>query len=422
MISRRTFVQMGLFGSISILVNCKSQSVEKPVTAKVKTEPTSARQLLGPSEPIKVEPLSKDVFTKRQTAAQKIMAEARLSCLFLTPSNNLYYLSGIRVGHSERLIALVLPRQGDPVLICPYFEEERLRKLGAVGDVQTWQEDEDPYRLVKNILIKLKVQNKRIGLESTADFDTSLNLKRVVPGASLLSGSAVLDTMRMIKSEQEVEFITKAAQGTEQAINRMFLTLVPGLTERDVANELSMEMKRLGGESGGGIVQFGPASAMPHAAPGNTPLEIGHVVLADVGMRIQGYTSDITRTAVFKRADADVEKIYDIVLKAQRAGQAAAQPGVTCESVDQAARRVIDDAGYGQYFTHRLGHGIGLDGHEKPYLVKGNKIKLQPGMTVTIEPGIYLPGKFGVRIEDDFVITEDGCKPLSTMENTLRII
>ncbi|MBI4481966.1 MAG: aminopeptidase P family protein [Acidobacteria bacterium] len=372
-------------------------------------------------EPIRSEPLPRSEFQERMDRAQGEMRHLGMVGLFVTPGTNLYYLSGISVGRSERLIALLLPSRGKPVVVCPLFEEERIRSQSVVEEVLTWQEHEAPFRLVQRAARRAGLAAGTIGVEPTTHYDTFLELRRHLAGYDFTDGNRVLQPLRMVKSEGELAYLRLAAQGTQRAIQKVWSTLVPGLRESDLAREISEEMRKIGGP-GGGLVQFGPGSAIPHGAPGDRPLDRGQAVLIDVGMRVQGYTSDLTRTGAFKEASDELRRVFDLVLRAQRAGQQAARSGATCESVDAAARKVIQDGGYGPHFTHRLGHGLGLDGHEHPYLVRGNRLRLLPGMTVTIEPGIYLPGKFGIRIEDDFVIASEGALPLSELMEALPIL
>src|SRR5437773_1796514 len=222
------------------------------------------------------------------------------------------------------------------------------------------------------------------------------------------------ERLRIIKAPEEVALIRRAIEITEGAIAATFGQLAGGMTERDVARLLSREMQQRGAE-GGGLVQFGPASALPHGGPAAAPLERETVVLIDCGCRVSGYDSDITRMTWFGDHPSDeFRKVFDVVHDAQTAAMQLGRPRVTqCQEMDRAARKVIADAGYGPFFTHRLGHGLGMDGHEVPYLVEGNATRLEPGMVFTIEPGIYQLGKFGVRIEDDCLMTENGVEVLS---------
>lgn len=359
------------------------------------------------------------VYAKRLARAQSLMRQHQMDGLFATPSTNLQYLTGINTFRSERLIAAFIPSRGETEIVCPYFEEERIRRGSVVQKILTWREEENPYALLGKILADWRMQRPRIGIEPTTAYDNVVRLRKTVPGAVVMDGGPVFDQLRLIKSEAELQAIREAISATLGAIMATHSALKEGMSEREVAGVLSSEMDKLG-SPGGGLVQFGPSSALPHGGPGNSKLAHGTVVLIDAGSRIRGYTSDITRT-IFWGAEppAEYKKVFNTVRAAQEAGMLAAQPGVECQAVDHAARKVIEKAGYGHYFTHRLGHGLGMDGHEYPYLVKGNTFKLQAGNVVTIEPGIYIPGKFGVRIEDDFVITEKGAIPLSPLSKNL---
>jgi Xaa-Pro dipeptidase len=248
--------------------------------------------------------------------------------------------------------------------------------------------------------------------------------------ASLLSAAAnaksedatpVFDALRMIKSAEELAFIKEAGRRTVLAITATHERLRRGMTEREVSGILQQEFSNLG-VRGDGLVQFAASAALPHGGPGDRELAKGDAVLIDCGCRVRGYTSDVTRTVSFGPPSDELRKVYTIVDRAQMAGIEALAAGKTGEEVDRAARKVIEDAGYGAFFTHRLGHGLGLDGHEPPYLVKGNTKPLEAGNTVTVEPGIYLPGKFGVRIEDDYGVKEKGVARLTVRPQDLVVL
>ena len=344
--------------------------------------------------------LPAEVFRERQAKLRAAAKAHSFDALFLTPCANLNYTANVSMGPSERLTALLLFAGGPSILVTPFFEEQRARQGAVVDDIVTWKEDEDPIALAARLLAK----GKTIGVEGSTPYGTA---------ASLLSASALtahdatplLDALRRIKSAEEQAFIREAARRTNLAIGATHKRLSRGSTESEVADILSQEFQRLG-VRGDGLVQFGPSSALPHGSPGDRRLSPGDIVLIDAGCRVRGYTSDVTRTVCFGAPTDEIRKVYGIVDQAQTAGIAALQSGAAGEAVDRAARRVIEDAGYGPFFTHRLGHGLGLDGHEPPYLVHGNSAPLSAGNTVTIEPGIYLPGKFGIRIEDDYAVGE----------------
>ena len=354
----------------------------------------------------------------RIARAQEQMKSAKIDLLFALPSKNMTYLSKLRTGRSERLIALLLPQSGEPIVITPAFEESRLKQANSTIKTAPWEESENPYQLTLDIFKKLGVS--RIGLEPSTDLNTYWKIRALAPNnLELVDAEPIFTALRLQKSPEELEAIKYANRVTLEAITATHSALTVDKTESEVSSIVSQEMKKLG-VSGGGLVQFGPSAALPHGGPSEVKLSRAMAVLIDVGCEVSGYTSDITRTIFWGEApSAKYKEIYNIVWQAQQAGVEAAKAGVECQAVDSAARAVIEKAGYGKYFTHRLGHGLGMDGHEAPYLVKGNNFRLQPGNVVTIEPGIYLPGEFGVRIEDVFLITEKGCQTLSQRAATI---
>jgi len=298
---------------------------------------------------------------------------------------------------------------GVPALVCPSFEVERIRRSSVIEDVRGWEEHEDPWRLVK--------PPRRRGVaavEPSTSYRTYLGLADRLDGWQFVNGGAVSERLRVIKQPEEIALIRRAIAATEAALAATFAQLAVGVTEREVAQLLSREMASRG-SPGGGLVQFGPSSALPHGGPSTGTLGRDTVVLIDAGSRVEGYTSDITRTIWFgDTPSAEFRQIFNLVHDAQTAALQAGKPFVTrCQDLDRLARKVIADGGYGRFFTHRLGHGMGMDGHEVPYLVEGNETRLEPGMVFTIEPGIYQLNKFGVRIEDDCVMTDGGIEVLS---------
>ncbi len=377
-----------------------------------RTPQSTIRDLQAPQEPS----LSPEVFSHRLARAQPELETRKLDVFIATPSTNYEYLTGYNPGRSERLIALVLPARGAPTVVCPAFEVERIKRHTAIADVRGWEEQADPYRLVRDALHGLKTSSRRgvIAFEPSTAYQTYLRLADTFGGWSFVDGAPVTERLRIIKAPEEVALIRRAIAITEGAIAATFGQLAAGMTERDVARLLSREMQQRGAE-GGGLVQFGPSSALPHGGPAAAPLERETVVLIDCGCRVGGYESDITRTTWFGDHPADeYRKVFNVVHDAQSAAMQLGRPLLTqCQEMDRAARKVITDAGYGAFFTHRLGHGLGMDGHEPPYLVEGSTTRLEPGMVFTIEPGIYQLGTFGVRIEDDCVMTENGIEVLS---------
>jgi Xaa-Pro dipeptidase len=356
------------------------------------------------------------VFTARIERARAATAGAKLDLLVATPSTNYEYLTGYNPERSERLIALFLPLKGDPIIVCPAFEVERLKQHSVPADLRPWEEQKDPYDVVHGVARDLKPPHRRgeAGLEPTTTYETVLRLDDAMDNWRFHTAEPLFRELRIVKAPEEVVMIRRAVAIIEDAIAATFAQLAVGMTERDVAGLLAAEVSKRG-SSGGGLVQFGPSSALPHGGPAAAALARETVVLIDAGARVSGYTSDITRTIWWGDTPSDeFKRVFNTVHDAQTAAMQLGRPLVTrCQEMDRAARQVITSAGFGQFFTHRLGHGLGMDGHEAPYLVEGNDTRLEPGMVFTIEPGIYQLGKFGVRIEDDCVMTDGGVEVLS---------
>ncbi len=361
--------------------------------------------------------LGPEVFARRQERLRQELITRKLDLFVAAPSVNFQYFTGYNPGRNERLIALFLPVKGAPVVVCPSFEVERLRRNTAVPDIRGWEEQDDPWKLVRRALGEMKPQHGRgeLALEHTFDYASYVRLGDVAGGDwHVQTAQPVTERLRIIKYPEEIALIRQAIAITEASIAATFAALQAGLTEQEVAERLSDAM-RSRGAAGGGLVQFGPSSALPHSHPGGLRLEREMVVLIDAGSPVQGYASDITRTIWWGDSPSEeFKKVFNTVHDAQTAAMQLGKPFTTrCQEMDRTARKVIADAGYGEFFTHRLGHGMGMDGHEVPYLVEGNETRLEPGMVFTIEPGIYQPGKFGVRIEDDCLMTDTGLEVLS---------
>jgi len=377
--------------------------------------PSSPANAKEPPPPLPAA-LKPDTYRERQARLRAGAKARNLDALILTPSTNLAYTANLAIGRSERLTALLLLTDGPALLVTPSFEEANHRRDAVVDDVKTWPEDGDPIALVG----KLLSGHKAIGIEGSTVYTTA-SLLAAATAANLEDATAIFDELRKVKSEDEQAMIYDAGKRTNAAIYATHARLNAGMTERDVAGILEEEFMRQGSH-GDGLVQFGPDSAFPHGGPAERRLAKGDTVLIDAGCRTRGYSSDITRTVIFGPPSDEMRKVYGVVDKAQLAGINALKPGAIPEEVDRAARKVIEDAGYGEFFTHRLGHGLGMDGHEHPYLVHGNRTPLQAGNVVTIEPGIYMPGKFGIRIEDDYAVTPTGVKGLSVRPLELVVV
>ena len=360
--------------------------------------------------------LTPETFARRIERLQAELKTRKLELFIAEPGTNFQYFTGYNPGRSERLILLMIPVSGQPALICPSFEVERIKRNAAISDVRGWEEEQNPWKLVKKAGQEMKPphRNGSAAIEHSTSYQSFLHIEDELGGWKFTNASALTERLRIIKSPEEIALIRQAIGVTEAAIAATFSQLAVGMTERDVATLLSRDMATRGAP-GGGLVQFGPSSALPHGGPSAGRLARETVVLIDAGSRVEGYTSDITRTIWFGDAPSDeFKKVFNTVHDAQTAAIENAKPFTTqCQDVDRAARKVITDAGYGQYFTHRLGHGMGMDGHEVPYMVEGNETRIEPGMVFTDEPGIYQLNKFGVRIEDDCVMTDSGVEVLS---------
>jgi len=373
-------------------------------------------------------PISVDERRGRVEKARRLMSENGMDGLMLTGGTSLMYYSGIRWGLSERLLSLVIPAGGGAFVVCPAFEEERAREqlangpFGADTPVLVWQEDEDPYRLVAQGLRDAGVSTGRLGVEETVRFMFSNGVAQAAQAIELTSGTPVTAGCRMVKDQHELDLMTLASEITLKAYEAAYLAMEEGMTQSDFGRLVSLGHERQG-TSGGASVQTGEYSALPHGSTTPQVIREGTILLIDGGCAVEGYRSDISRTFVLGQATQKMKDVFEIELRAQTAALEAAGPGVEAQAVDAAARKVIEDGGYGPgyaYFTHRVGHGMGMDGHEWPYLVKGNTMPLEPGMTFSDEPGIYIPGEFGIRLEDDMYITGDGAALMTPQSLSLE--
>ena len=361
----------------------------------------------------RVHPITGDEFHGRLLHAQKLMTELepKYDALFVAPGTALYYFTGIRWGVSERLLALVLPRTGEPIVVVPAFEEGRMReRLQFPAEVRVWQEDESPTKIAAAALADRGIRTGRVGVEETAAFTFFDHLRSAAPGFECVSADPITMACRGRKSAHELGLMRLACEATCDVFRAVFASLKEGMSQEDIGRLVEGGFSKMG-LHGGALVLLGASAALPHGTIKPQKLKEGDVVLIDGGCAVDGYQSDVTRTGVMGKPSEKVAHVYQIVRKAQDTALDAARVGRLSGTVDDAARKVIAEAGYGpdyEYFTHRLGHGIGLDGHEHPYLVRGSKTVLEPGMTFSNEPGIYIPGEFGMRCEDDMVIAAEG--------------
>ena len=409
-ISRRTLLKTGaLLSTTPALLELAGQEQKELPPAFEGLKPVRER----------IRPIAVEEFRGRIERAQRLMTESKpvFAALYLTPGSSLYYCTGIRWELSERLLALVIPRKGEPVMVCPAFEESRLRELLRWPiEVRVWQEDENPAALVAKCVSERGVRTGRVGVEETTRFTFYDALRRAAPALEYASGDAITIGCRARKSAHEVELMRLACETTCEVYKAVFVSLREGMTEREIGALVAQGYERVG-LAGGALVLLGQSAALPHGTTQPQRLREGEVVLVDGGTSVEGYRSDVTRCAVLGKPPEKLTRAFDAIRKAQDAALAAAVRGRLSGSVDDAARAVITAAGYGsgyQLFTHRVGHGIGLDGHEHPYLVRGSRTTLEPGMTFSNEPGVYVRGDFGLRLEDVMVIEPDGPARLLT--------
>jgi Xaa-Pro dipeptidase len=345
--------------------------------------------------------------------ARRLMAESRIGAIFLEPGSSMFYYTGTQWGRTERMFGMVLPARGEPAWVVPAFEEARAREVIRFGnDIRLWQEDESPGGKVAQVFRDRGISTGRIGIEEQTRFFLFDDIRKSAPALEFADAKPVTAGCRMIKSPAEIALLERANNITLAALKATAATLREGMTQYDIETSLEAAYRSLG-SPGGGLVALGKYSAFPHGSKQPQRLREGDIVLIDSETKVEGYTSDVTRTWVFGKPTARQRQIWDLERKAQDAAFRAAQPGATCESVDAAARKVITDAGFGPGFTvpglpHRTGHGIGLDDHEWTNFVRGNKTKIAPGMCFSDEPTIVIYGEFGIRLEDCLYITENG--------------
>jgi D-alanyl-D-alanine dipeptidase len=360
-------------------------------------------------------------FGDRLGRAARAVRRAKLSALLVTPSADLRYLTGYDAPPFERLTCLVLRPAADPVLLVPQLERPRAAAspIGKRIELAPWRDGDDPYAALSRLLPR----KGTVAVNDTTWAVHLLGFQRTVPGATWRAGSAIVSQLRVRKDPQELELLSRAGRAADEAFRRITSLRMEGLREEEVAEALAALMIEHGHDTVDfTIVASGPNGASPHHEPGPRPIRAGEEVVLDFGGAVGGYFSDITRTVVVDRAPRGFGHVYDIVREAQEAAFQAVRPGVPAEEVDAAAREVIATSGYGDRFVHRTGHGIGLEVHEHPYIVAGNQQPLEPGMCFSIEPGIYLEGRFGVRIEDIVTVTETGAQRLNRATRDLETV
>ncbi len=364
----------------------------------------------------RAKPISVEERKARIEKAKALMTQNKIDALMLAGGTSLVYFTGMRWGNSERLTTVIIPVKGAPFVVTPKFEEQRtieqvkLGPLGAGTDVLTWEEDESPYERVAQGLKSRGISSGAIGIEETVKQVFVEGVAKAAPSMRVTSGTPITAGCRMVKDAHELELMRLASLVTLKAYQAAWKSLKEGMTQGDFARLVSQAHEKLG-FSGGAGVQVGEYSALPHGSITPQVVKEGSILLIDGGCSVEGYSSDLSRTFVLGKPTDRMKQVFEIEHAAQAKVIEVGKPGVPCGDVDAAARKVITDGGFGpdyKYFTHRVGHGLGMDGHEWPYLVRHNPLPLQVGMTFSDEPGIYIPGEFGIRLEDDWVVTEKG--------------
>ena len=362
-------------------------------------------------------PISRDERLARLGKARALMQKAGIGAVLVESGPSLDYFTGIQWWRSERLTGAVIPAQGDPIIVTPFFEGPSIREmLDVPAEVRTWQEDEEPLKLVADFLKERGAAGSPIGFEETNRYWIMDRLKRQLPGARIVSANPVVRALRMLKTSAELALMQSAADITVAAFRAMAPEIREGMTPADLNKLYVAGVTTLGGSTDGGLILLGEAAAYPHGSGKPQHVRKGEVVLLDCGCSVHGYQSDISRTFVFGTDPSpEQRKVWEQMRRGQDIAMAAAKVGAPAGSVDDAVRSAYESWGYGPRYklpgtSHRTGHGIGMEGHEPVNLVHGEMTPLAPGMCFSNEPGIYLPGKFGIRLEDCFHMTPAGPK------------
>jgi Xaa-Pro dipeptidase len=376
--------------------------------------------------PAPVPPIKREEHLCRVERAQRLMLESGADVLLVGAGASLRYFTGVAWGATERLVAALIPKSGGPIMVCPAFEYDSLRASIAIdAKIHLWEEDESPFRLMKQLLAAGCTET--LALDPALPFSVFDGIRSESATRSLVSGTSIIDGCRMIKSDSELALMRQAKAMTLEVQRRAARILAPGIKASEVRHFIDLAHRQLGADGGSYFcaVQFAEASSYPHGVPGDQTLSDGDVVLIDTGCQIGGYHSDITRTYVFGEPTAEIKRVWSIEKNAQRAAFDAVRPGVACEDIDLAARGFLERSGFGPGYRlpglpHRTGHGIGLSIHEPPYLVRGDRTPLRPGMCFSNEPMIVIPGAFGIRLEDHFHVTEEGAAWFTLPQHSLE--
>jgi Xaa-Pro aminopeptidase len=369
-----------------------------------------------------VNPAVAGTYVDRLRRTQNELKAQNIDLLLVGPSSDLFYLTGFPAHLSERMNLLLVPQEGEPQMVMPALEAPLMKSISELLElrIHPWAETESPSALVAKLAGD--VNGKKIAVSDQLWSVFLMRLQEQMEGGNWTPAAEVMRPLRANKDSREIELLREVSHRTDDAWHEFITTSINGLSETAAMTNLGSLMAARGLGSSFGICASGPNSASPHHHTGDRVIQPGDTVIFDWGGTLEGYQSDVTRTVHIGEPDDEYRNVYDTVLRANQAAFEAVRPGVACESIDAAARSVIKEAGYGEYFIHRVGHGLGLDVHEEPYLVEGNKLPLQVGMVFSDEPGIYIEGRFGVRIEDTVVCTESGGMKLNEATRDLTVM
>lgn len=353
--------------------------------------------------------------TSRKNRLAELMGEKGVKAVVLSPSMNMYYASGFNTFPGERLLAAVFDESKEVTFIAPKLYEQEIREKAAFDRIIAWDDSQDPKDILDWLCKEKGYGGSVIAIEDTMWFSAFDKINRAFPKAQFIRASDIIGEMRKHKAADEAEKMRISSRLAEKALDKVIPIIKAGMTEIEVRDLLEAEMKQQGlsGPSFETIIGSGANSALPHYTAGDKVLAEGDSIVIDFGGVYQNYCSDMTRTVMLGKATPEYREVYEIVKEAQKRAEAAVKPGMKAFEIDAAARSCITEKGYGEYFIHRTGHGIGMEVHEEPYISDISNTVLQPGMVFSIEPGVYLPGKFGVRIEDLVMVTENGAEVLN---------
>jgi Xaa-Pro dipeptidase len=421
-LSKRNFLKASGTSVASLILS--TQTLASTTSVEKSGSKAELKNIIGSMKPIN----SKERLV-RVAKAQKIMQQLNISALIIEPGASMDYFSGIQWWRSERMTALIIPKEGDIAVVCPFFEEPSIRESMSIGDdVRVWQEHESPFEKIKQILVEKSLNKGDIAFEKTVRYFVLKGVMAELSSMQHVKAEPIIGGCRMYKSHHELELMHKANQVTLTAYAAVWPKLQLGMTQADVKQIMNTAQTQLGGSSIWNMALFNEASAYPHGTNQKQTLVEGSTVLMDCGCSVHGYQSDISRTFIYGEGTQQQKKIWKTVRQGQQIAFEKAQVGVEAGQVDDAVRQYYEKLGFGPDYklpglSHRTGHGIGMEGHEDVNFVHNEQQQLKPGMCFSNEPGIYLPGKFGVRLEDCIYMTEKGpqwfTEPPSSFESPI---